>query len=99
MLDLVGAVALLLWGLRMVKTGVSRALGARLRRWIAAGTRNRIMAFGVGLVVTMALQSSTATALMTASFAGNGFMSSAMAQAVMLGANVGTSLVTRILAF
>jgi phosphate:Na+ symporter len=99
MLDLIGAVALLLWGLRMVKTGVRRAFGARLRRWIAAGTRNRLLAFGVGLVATMALQSSTATALMTASFAGSGFMSSAMAQAIMLGANVGTSLVTRILAF
>jgi len=59
MLDLVGAVALLLWGLRMVKTGVSRAFGARLRRWIAAGTRNRVTAFGIGLAVTMALQSST----------------------------------------
>ncbi|GLS34973.1 sodium:phosphate symporter [Mesorhizobium tianshanense] len=99
MLDFIGAVALLLWGLRMVKTGVTRAFGARLRRWIAAGTRNRLMAFGAGFAATMALQSSTATALMTASFAGSGFMSSAMAQAVMLGANVGTSLVTRILAF
>lgn len=99
MFDLVGAVALLLWGLRMVKTGVSRAFGVRLRRWIAAGTRNRLLAFGGGLAATMALQSSTATALMTASFAGSGFMSSAMAQAIMLGANVGTSLVTRILAF
>ncbi|CAH1652950.1 Na/Pi cotransporter family protein [Chelatococcus asaccharovorans] len=99
MLDLIGAVALLLWGLRMVKTGVSRAFGARLRRWIGIGTRNRVSAFGVGLLVTMALQSSTATALMTAGFAGSGFMSSAMAQAIMLGANVGTSLVTRILAF
>lgn len=99
MLDLIGAVALLLWGLRMVKTGVTRACGARLRRWIAAGTRNRMLAFGVGLAATMALQSSTATALMTAAFAGSGFMSSAMAQAIMLGANVGTSLVTRVLAF
>ncbi|MBZ9994298.1 Na/Pi cotransporter family protein [Mesorhizobium sp. BH1-1-4] len=98
MLDLVGSVALLLWGLRMVKTGISRALGARLRRWIAAGTRNRLMAFGVGLTATVALQSSTATALMTAAFAASGFMSSAMAQAIMLGANVGTSVVTRILA-
>ncbi|TKT82437.1 Na/Pi cotransporter family protein [Aquamicrobium sp. LC103] len=99
MFDPIGAVALLLWGLRMVKTGVSRAFGPRLRRWIGAGTRNRVSAFGIGLAVTMALQSSTATALMTASFAGSGFMSSAMAQAIMLGANVGTSLVTRILAF
>lgn len=72
MLDLIGAVALLLWGLRMVRTGVSRAFGARLRRWIGIGTRNRVSAFGVGLLITMALQSSTATALMTASFAGSG---------------------------
>lgn len=99
MLDLIGAVALLLWGLRLVKTGVIRSFGTRLRRWIGSGTHNRLLAFGVGLVATIALQSSTATALMTASFAGSGFMSPMMAQAVMLGANVGTSLVTRSLAF
>jgi phosphate:Na+ symporter len=99
MLDLIGAVALLLWGLRMVKTGVSRGFGTQLRRWIAAGTRNRVLAFSVGLAATMALQSSTATALMTASFAGRGLMSLTMAQAMMLGANVGTSLITRVLAF
>ncbi|MQX39768.1 Na/Pi cotransporter family protein [Sinorhizobium meliloti] len=99
MLDLIGAVGLLLWGLRLVKTGVIRSFGVRLRRWIGSGTRNRLLAFGMGLVATIALQSSTATALMTASFAGSGFMSSMMAQAIMLGANVGTSLVTRILAF
>lgn len=99
MLDLIGAVGLLLWGLRLVKTGVIRSFGVRLRRRIGSGTRNRLLAFGMGLVATIALQSSTATALMTASFAGSGFMSSMMAQAIMLGANVGTSLVTRILAF
>jgi phosphate:Na+ symporter len=99
MLDLIGAVALLLWGLRLVKTGVIRSFGVRLRRWIGSGTRNRLLAFAVGLLATLVLQSSTATALMTASFAGSGFMSSMMAQAIMLGANVGTSLVTRILAF
>ncbi|MGC0320864.1 phosphate:Na+ symporter [Bradyrhizobium sp. USDA 326] len=99
MLDFIGAVALLLWGLRMVKTGVSRAFGARLRHWIAVGTRNRVAAFSIGLVVTIALQSSTATALMTASFASRGLVDSVVAQALMLGANVGTGLATRILAF
>ncbi|QRM32405.1 Na/Pi cotransporter family protein [Microvirga sp. VF16] len=99
MLDLAGAVALLIWGLRMVKTGVGRAFGPRLRHWIASGTQNRIIALCLGLAATLALQSSTATALMTAGFAGSGYMSSAMAQAIMLGANVGTSLVTRFLAF
>jgi phosphate:Na+ symporter len=99
MLDLIGAVALLLWGLRLVKTGVIRALGVRLRKWIGSATRNRVLAFLTGLVATIALQSSTATAMMTASFAGSGFMSSMMAQAIMLGANLGTSVVTRLLAF
>lgn len=99
MLDLIGAVALLLWGLRLVKTGVIRSFGINLRRWIGSGTRNRLLAFSVGLLATLALQSSTATGLMTASFAGSGFMSSMMAQAVMLGANVGTSFVARLLAF
>lgn len=97
MLNLLGAVALLLWGLRMVKTGVERAFGTRLQRWIGAGTRNRFLACGIGLVATLALQSSTATALMTAAFAGSGYMSGAMAQGVMLGANLGTSLVARLL--
>jgi phosphate:Na+ symporter len=99
MLDLVGTLALFLWGIRMVKTGMSRAFGVRLRRWIAAATSNRLMAFGVGLVTTVVLQSSSTTGLIMASFAGGGFVSAAMAQAVMLGANVGASLVPRLLAF
>lgn len=99
MIDLIGAVALLLWGLRMVKTGIERAFGARLRRWIAQATRNRLTAFAIGLAATLALQSSTATALVTAGFAASGYMSATMAQAIMLGANVGTSLVARLLAF
>lgn len=99
MIDLIGAVALLLWGLRMVKTGIERAFGARLRRWIAQATRNRLTAFAIGLAATLALQSSTATALVTAGIAASGYMSATMAQAIMLGANVGTSLVARLLAF
>ena len=98
LVDILGAGALLLWGLRMVKTGVSRAFGARLRVWIGRSTANRFLSFVVGLIATLALQSSTATAVMTSSFAARELMSGAMAQAVMLGANVGTSLVTGILA-
>lgn len=97
LLELLGAVALLLWGLRMVRTGVSRALGSRLRHWLAVGTRNRISAFIAGLGTTVALQSSTATALMTASFATRGLIATAMALAILLGANVGTALVAQIL--
>lgn len=88
----------MLWGLRLVRTGVFRCGGAALRRWVAQGTRNRVVAFLAGTGATLALQSSTATALMAAALAGQGLLGTAMAQAVMLGANVGTSLVTRLLA-
>ncbi|WP_448206153.1 Na/Pi cotransporter family protein [Azospirillum sp. sgz302134] len=90
--------ALLLWGLRLVRTGVFRCGGAALRRWVGQGTRNRVAAFAAGMAATIALQSSTATALMTAAMVGQGYIASAMALAVMLGADVGTSLVARLLA-
>jgi len=97
LIDLLGAGALLLWGLRLIKTGVMRAFGASLRLWIAKGTGNRLSAAFSGLVATLALQSSTATAVITASFAANGAIQPRMAQAVMLGANVGTALAAVIL--
>ncbi|MFK4808686.1 Na/Pi cotransporter family protein [Devosia sp. ZW T5_3] len=97
LIDLLGAAALLLWGLRLLKSGVSIALGARLRQFLASSTRNRFMAFGAGLLATLALQSSTAMAVMVGSFVAQAFVAPAMAQAVMLGANVGTAIVTQIL--
>ncbi len=99
LIHLVGGVALLLWGLRLVRTGVMRAFGGDLRAAIGAALGNRFMAFGCGLGVTALLQSSTATALMTASFAARGFVGTAMALAVMLGADVGTSLVAQLASF
>jgi phosphate:Na+ symporter len=98
-INILGAAALLLWGLRMVGTGVTRTFGADLRRWINLGTGNRLKALLTGLVVTIALQSSTATCLMAASFAGRGLMDGAIAQSIMLGANVGTSAVAKLLTF
>ncbi len=97
LLFVVGGVALLLWGARMVRTGVTRAYGGSLRRALAAGTRNRFSAFGVGLGVTALLQSSTATALMVTSFASRDLIATAPALAIMLGADVGTSLVAQVL--
>jgi len=97
--NMLGAVALLLWGLRMVGTGVTRTFGADLRRGINLGTDNRFKALLAGFAVTIALQSSTATCLMSASFAGRGLMTAATAQAIMLGANIGTSLVAKLLTF
>jgi phosphate:Na+ symporter len=96
---LLGSVALLLWGSRMVRTGVMRAYGGDLRRIIGQALRHRLAAFAAGLGVTGILQSSTATALITASFAERGLMATAPALAVMLGADVGTSLVVQALSF
>jgi phosphate:Na+ symporter len=99
LLDLVGGVALLLWGLHMVHSGIVRAFGSDLRRFLALALRNRALAFCAGLLVTGLLQSSTATGLMTASFVTTGVLGLAPALAVMLGANVGTTLIVQVLSF
>jgi len=99
LLDLAGGVALLTWGLHMVHSGVVRAFGAGLRRFVGSALRNRVFAFLAGIGVTTLLQSSTATALMTTSFASGGLVELVPAMAVMLGANVGTALVVKVLSF
>ncbi|MDX0451862.1 sodium:phosphate symporter [Sinorhizobium medicae] len=96
--NLFGAVALLLYGLGQVKDGMSRAWGARLRTGLAAGTRGGARSFAAGFVATIALQSSTATALMVASFVEKELIAPAMAQVVLLGANVGTAATAWIVA-
>ena len=83
----------------MVRTGVMRAYGGDLRGVLGRALRRRLAAFAAGLGVTGILQSSTATALITASFAERGLMATAPALAVMLGADVGTSLVVQALSF
>jgi phosphate:Na+ symporter len=98
-LDLMGGVALLLWGLHMVHSGVVRAFGADLRRLLGIALQNRFRAFLAGAFVTAVLQSSTATGLMAASFVTVGTVDLVPALAVMLGANVGTTLVVQVLSF
>lgn len=97
--NLAGLVALLLWGLHMVQSGIQRAFGPSLRRLLGIALGNRVKAFFVGLFVTTGLQSSTATALMVTSFTAGGLVDLVPALAVMLGANVGTTLIVQALAF
>ena len=99
LLDLMGGVALLLWGLHMVLSGVLRAFGPDLRRTLSKALGNRFTAFAAGLGLTALLQSSTATGLMTASLAADGVVSLVPALAIMLGANVGTTLIVQVLSF
>ncbi|MCX4150042.1 MULTISPECIES: Na/Pi cotransporter family protein [Paraburkholderia] len=99
LIDLAGSVALLLWGTHMVQTGIQRAFGATLRSLLGRALRGRLGAFLAGIGVTAVLQSSTATGLMTAGFAAGGLVDLVPALAVMLGANVGTTLIVQVLSF
>ena len=99
LLDLMGGVALLLWGLHMVQSGILRAFGPELRRFLSTALQNRLAAFAAGAGLTALLQSSTATALMTASFVNDGMIALVPALAIMLGANVGTTLIVQVLSF
>jgi phosphate:Na+ symporter len=98
-LNLAGSVALLLWGVHMVQSGVQRAFGARLRSFLSGALRNRLKAFLAGVGVTAVVQSSTATGLMVTGFAAGGLVDLVPALAVMLGANVGTTLIVQLLSF
>jgi phosphate:Na+ symporter len=92
LLNLLAAIALLVWGTQLVRTGVLRVFGANLRQFIARGVSNRLRAVLSGVGVTTIVQSSTATALIVSSFVGQGMVSLTAALAVMLGADVGTSV-------
>src|SRR3984957_3037129 len=99
LINLTGSVALLLWGVHMVQTGIQRAFGPHLRRVLGSALRGRFRALAAGLGVTAVLQSSTATGLMATSFAAGGLVDLVPALAVMLGANVGTTLIAQLLSF
>lgn len=99
LMNLAGSVALLLWGVRMVQTGIQRAFGARLRSFLRTEMQSRWRACLAGIGVTALLQSSTATGLMVTGFAAGGWVALIPALAVMLGANIGTTLIVQILSF
>jgi phosphate:Na+ symporter len=99
LLNLAGAVALLLFATRMVKTGVERAYGDVLRLKLRATMRNPLMAVLVGAALAIAFQSSTAVTLLVGSFAGAGIVSGLAGQLAVRGAEVGSALVVKILSF
>ncbi|MEH6445797.1 MAG: Na/Pi cotransporter family protein [Oceanospirillaceae bacterium] len=99
LINILGAVSLLLFGMEMVKQGIIGAFNNDLKRVISRFTRNKTSAFTVGLGITAVLQSSTATALLISSFASRSLIAGAPALAVMLGADIGTTLVAQVLSF
>lgn len=94
LLNLLAAVALLVWGTHLVRTGVLRVFGGNLRRYLQRSLGNRFSAALAGIGVTALVQSSTATSLMTSSFVGQGLITLPAALAVMRGADVGTALMS-----
>jgi len=99
LLNLLAAIALLVWGTHIVRTGMLRVFGENLRRVLAASFANRFRALVAGLGVTSIVQSSTATCLIVASFVGKNLVTTSAALAVMLGADVGTSVMAVVFSF
>ena len=99
LLNLLAGVSLLVWGTHIVRTGILRLYGSNLRRFLRVSVAKPVHAFFAGIGITALIQSSTATALIVAAFAGQGLIGTQQALAVMLGADVGTSLVTVVLSF
>jgi len=99
LISILAGVALLVWGTHIVRSGVLRVLGGGLRKVLADSVSNRFHAFLAGLGVTALVQSSSATALITGSFVAQNLMGLAPALAIMLGADVGTSLVVQLFSF
>ncbi|MCY1274417.1 sodium-dependent inorganic phosphate (Pi) transporter [compost metagenome] len=97
LLNLLSAVALLIWGTHIVRTGILRVFGTQLRTVLGRNMRRRPLAFVAGIGVTALVQSSNATALLVTSFVAEGLMALAPALAIMLGADVGTALMARVL--
>ncbi|MEH6365102.1 MAG: Na/Pi cotransporter family protein [Pseudomonas marincola] len=99
LLNLLSAIALLVWGTHIVRTGILRVFGSQLRNVLSNNMGRIPVAFVAGIGVTAMVQSSNATALLVTSFVSQGLMSLAPALAIMLGADVGTAVMARVLTF
>ncbi len=96
-LHIAGAAALLIWSVRLVRTGVERAFANYLRRWLRRSSNNQLLATGTGVLSAVLLQSSTAVAIMVANFVSGGNIAPIVGIAILLGADVGSALVVQIL--
>ncbi|SDZ63059.1 Na/Pi cotransporter family protein [Pseudomonas sp. NFIX28] len=97
LINLAGSIALLLWGTQMISSALLRGFGTQLRQWLGQHLNNRWMALLSGIAITGVLQSSTAVSLMASSFTAAGTLGLGPALAVMLGANIGSTLVVQLL--
>ncbi|WP_415184791.1 Na/Pi cotransporter family protein [Phaeovulum sp.] len=96
-LHVAGAAALLIWAVRLVRTGVERAFSVQLRRWLRRSSESRLMAAGTGVIAAVMLQSSTAVTILVANFAASGTIVASAALVMLLGADLGSAVVAQIL--
>ncbi|MCG8708630.1 Na/Pi cotransporter family protein [Brenneria sp. 4F2] len=97
--NLLSAIALLVWGTHIVRTGIMRVYGAVLRRVLSRSVEKKPLAFIAGIGVTALVQSSNATTLLVTSFVAQNLVGLAPALVIILGADVGTALMARLLTF
>lgn len=97
LLNIAAAAALLIWAVRLVRTGFERALGGQLRLWLRRSTSNRLVAAAAGAGAAIVMQSSTAVSILMAGFLSAGAISSLSGLAIMLGADLGSAVVALIM--
>ena len=99
LLSLLGGVGLFLYGMTMMSTGLRAMAGERLRGILEKVTGRKLLSVGIGLAVTLMIQSSSATDMMVIGFVSSGLMTLSQAIGVILGANIGTTVTAQITAF
>jgi phosphate:Na+ symporter len=97
LITIAGAAALLIWAVRLVRTGVERGFAAPMRIWLRHSAKNRLLAAGTGVGAAVLLQSSTAVAVLVSNFVAKGGLATATGLAILLGADVGSAVVTQLL--
>lgn len=96
---LLGGVGLFLYGMMQMSDGLKNAAGDHLRIILEKATRNRVVSVLVGVLVTLMIQSSSATDVMVIGFVNSGLMNLSQALGVIMGANIGTTVTAQLTAF
>ena len=98
-MTLVGGLGLFLYGMKLMSDGLEKAAGAKMRSILEFFTKNRFIGMMVGILFTAIVQSSSATTVMVVSFVNSGLMSLLQAAGVIMGANIGTTVTSQLIAF
>lgn len=97
--SLVGGLGLFLYGMKLMSEGLEKSAGAKMRGILEFFTKNRFVGMLVGILFTAVVQSSSATTVMVVSFVNSGLMTLLQATGVILGANIGTTVTSQLIAF